>query len=391
VVAKAYTAAIDTASEVVAYSGTVAATAARTLLSTVDATTTTAGFDVATSIASMVTVANTAAVVAGKAFTLTSLTDTFVGGAGADVFTADNTATASASSTADSLTGGAGADTLNIFSDGSVDPMPVVSSIETINLYDVDDALFTTATAAGVTTLNVIRGDGNAQGVIVAAGTTVNLSTITLAEVGTSVSVTHAAATTSATVGLDGIVGDADTTYTEDVTLVGAGLTSVVINTTGTASDIEELIVAGAKTVTINAAAKFTSNGAAIGVSTTGTLGTLTVTGAAAVDVGALDIGFTTVDASANTKGFTALLATNDDTVLTGSSGNDKITASTTNALATADKLAVNAGAGTDTLVNLATADINTAAESARYTGFEKLELVDSTNLANFTPSSTCL
>jgi len=389
VVAKAYTAAIDTSSEVVAYSGTVAAAAARTLLSTVDATTVTAGFDVATSIASVVTVANTAAVVAGTAFTLTSLTDTFVGGAGADVFTADNTATASATSTADSLTGGAGADTLNIFSDGSVDPMPVVSSIETINLYDVDDAIFTTATAAGVETLNVIRGDGNAQGVIVAAGTTVNLSTITLAEVATSVSVTHAAATTSATIGVDGVVGNADTTFTEDVTLVGAGLTTVVVNATGTASDIESLIVAGATDVTINAAVAFSAANTTDGVATTGTSGTLTVTGAGAVDLGALDVGFTTVNAGANSGGFTAAIGTNDDTVLTGSSGNDTITASATDALATADKLAVNAGEGTDTLVILATLDVNTAADSARYTGFENLELVDSTNLANFADIQT--
>jgi len=388
VVAKAYTAAINTSSEVVAYSGTVSAAAARTLLSTVDATTTTAGFDVATSITSMVTVANTAAVVAGKAFTLTSLTDTFVGGAGADVFTADNTATASASSTADNLTGGAGADTLNIFSDGSVDPMPVVSSIETINLYDVDDAIFTTATATGVETVNVIRGDGNAQGVIVAAGTTVNFSTITLAEVGTSLSVTHAAATTSATIGIDGLVGDGDTTnVTEDVTIVGAGLTTIVVNATGSTSDIEQLNVAGATDVTINASAKFTSNqnnAATFGVNTTGTLGTITVTGTGAVDIGTIDPGFTTVNAGANSGGFSALLATGDDTVLTGSSGNDTITASSTDALATADKLAVNAGEGTDTLVILATADVNTAADSARYLGFEKLELVDSTNLANF-------
>ena len=57
-VAKAYTTAIDTASEVIAYSGTVAAASARTLLSTVDSTTTTSGFDVDTSIAAMVTAAN---------------------------------------------------------------------------------------------------------------------------------------------------------------------------------------------------------------------------------------------------------------------------------------------------------------------------------------------
>ena len=61
-VAKAYTAAVDTAGEVVAYSGTVAAASARTLLSTVDSTTTASGFDVDTSIAGIVSAANTPAV-----------------------------------------------------------------------------------------------------------------------------------------------------------------------------------------------------------------------------------------------------------------------------------------------------------------------------------------
>ena len=75
IVAKAYTTAVDTASEVVAYSGTVAATSARALLTTIDATTVTTGFDVATSIASIVSTSNSTGNIAGSSFVLTPSTD----------------------------------------------------------------------------------------------------------------------------------------------------------------------------------------------------------------------------------------------------------------------------------------------------------------------------
>ena len=90
------------------------------------------------------------------------------------------------------------------------------------------------------------------------------------------------------------------------------------------------------------------------------------------MDVGALDVGFTTVNAAGNSGGIVAAIGTNDlETVLTGSTGNDVITASTTDALAATDKLAVNAGDGTDILVIAQNADVNTAADAARYTNFE--------------------
>ena len=120
VVAKAYTAAIDTAGEVVAYSGTVAAESARILLSTVDAATVTESFDVATSVASIVSTAN-GTVVPALTINLTTGTDTgaaATGTSGADQFnaflgqSASSGSVANTLSSADSLDGGAGTDSL---------------------------------------------------------------------------------------------------------------------------------------------------------------------------------------------------------------------------------------------------------------------------------------
>jgi|SaaInl4_200m_RNA_FD_contig_123_11060_length_3164_multi_4_in_1_out_0_1 hypothetical protein len=322
-------------------------------------------------------------VVAGQTYVLTTLTDTFTGTAGNDTFSADNTGATNTSSTADTLAGGEGADALSIYSDGSVDPVPSISSIETVNLYDYDDAAFSLASNSDVTTLNVVRGDGT-TGVTVAAGTTVNLSSITLAEAATAVVITHAAATTSATIGLDGVVGDGDGTVTEDVTLVGAGLTTVVVNTSGTASDVEELDVAGATSVTINAGAAFTADN--VGISTTGTTGTLTITGAGAVNIGTLDAGFDTVNAADNTGGVTLVLDSGTDTSVTLGSGND--TVSTDATMAASVTLAVDAGEGTaDRLIVTDDADLNIASEGARYTNFETLRYTEGGGAANINMS----
>jgi len=96
-----------------------------------------------------------------------------------------------------------------------------------------------------------------------------------------------------------------------------------------------------------------------------------------------MDAGFVTVNASGNTGGVTLAL-NGDQTVYTGSAGNDVITASATNALATADKLAVTGGAGTDTLIVGDANDINTAADAARYSGFETVRLAATQNMTMF-------
>jgi hypothetical protein len=116
-------------------------------------------------------------------------------------------------------------------------------------------------------------------------------------------------------------------------------------------------------------------------IETTGTKGTLTVTGAGAAKLGAIDTGFRTLNAGGSSGGLTAQIGGGVELILTGSTGDDVITASTTDALATTNKLAVDAGAGTDTLVIAAAADVNTAADAARYTNFEKVKLIDTQNL----------
>jgi hypothetical protein len=164
-----------------------------------------------------------------------------------------------------------------------------------------------------------------------------------------------------------------DGTTAGNVTATGAAGTSASISSSGVKNTVGTIDVAAAKTITVDAAVNLT----ATAIATTGTLGSLTITGAGAASIGTLDGGLDTVDASGNSGGLTALIGTETDTVLTGSSGADKITASSTDAIANTAKLAVNAGAGSDTLVVGDAADINTAEDGARYTGFEVLSLSD--------------
>ena len=292
------------------------------------------------------------------------------GGSGADVYVADNTGTANTLTAADELNGGLGTDTLKIYSDGDGDVSGNLTSIEVVSIYDLTDT-FDITDVTGVTTLNVIRGDGT-QSIKVDGGETVNLENFALSSsnAAADVSIDFGATATSATIGLNKIVAGA-TPARDDVTLVGAKLTTVNVNVTGTKSVVEKIDAVGATAVNIDAAVALETND----VATTSAAATLTITGAGKVDVGALDVGFTTVNAAGNSGGIVAAIGTNDQTVLTGSAGNDVITASTTDALASADKLAVNAGAGTDTLVIAAAADVNTAADAARYTGFETVRV----------------
>ena len=228
----------------------------------------------------------------------------------------------------------------------------------------------------GLTTVNVIRGDGTTV-VQVDAGETINLQDITLSSTNAAADITlnFGATATTATVGLNKVVAGG-TASEDDVTLVGASLATVNVNVTGTVattdkSVVEKIDAVGATAVNIDAAVNLETND----VATTSAAATLTITGAGNVDVGALDVGFTTVNAAGNSGGIVAAIGTNDQTVLTGSTGNDVITASTTDALAATDKLAVNAGDGTDTLIIAQNADVNTAADAARYTNFETVRV----------------
>jgi len=321
---------------------------------------------------------------AGVTFTLTAGVDAgalFTGGAGNDTFTADNTGTTAVLSSADVLNGGAGTDTLNIFSAGTAFNLPALTSIETVNIYDqTASQSIAAANFASVTTANLIRGDG---ALILTGGA--NLATVGLTDIvadGTGaafgVVLAFETARTSATVNLNGVTASGRAND-DNVDVNGAALTSVTVNTTGTASSFDVLDVASATTIAIDAAVGLTVTALETGA----TAAALTITGAGAVSLGTLDTAINTVTASGNSGGITAAIGSEVDTVFTGSTGNDVITAGTTAALVAADTLAVNAGDGTgDVLVVTTTTDIDTAADGARYTNFEIIRTADSMNMA---------
>ena len=163
-----------------------------------------------------------------------------------------------------------------------------------------------------------------------------------------------------------------------DITIDASAATSATLTSKGAANKVGNIDLDKATAVTIDAASKLSMvTGHALSVDATSEA-TLTIKGSGAVDLAALDAGFDTVDASANTGGVTAQLGTSTDTKFTGSAGSDKITASTTDAIGDTAKLAVDGGAGTDTLVVAAAADLNTAKDGGRYTNFEILDISDS-------------
>ena len=317
---------------------------------------------------------------AAQAFVLTSGVDAMTGGSGADTFTADNTPTLDTSSAADTLAGGEGSDTLVIYSDGAAGGMPTLSSIETVTIYDQDDAFSLDAIdQASVTTLNLVRGDGDLTATAPVNVTTVGLTNMVLDGNGGAAGVTVAAAATatSMTLNVDRVsTAAADTD--ENVAVTGAKIVTVNVNAAGTKSSVDVLDVAAASTVNVDAAVDFT----ATSIATTSTVATLNITGAGKVSIGALDNGIDVVAAGTATGAITmTAAATNADAVITLGSGADVFTTDDDGFAAT-DKFAVNAGEGADTLVQGAAVDLDTAAEGARYTGFEVLRSAVSQDMA---------
>jgi hypothetical protein len=158
-----------------------------------------------------------------------------------------------------------------------------------------------------------------------------------------------------------------------NVTLTGAAVTSTAITGTGKTNTVGTIDLAASSTVTLDAATKFT----ATQIDTTATAGSLTITGAGAVNIGTLDDGFVTVSAAGNSGGLTMTGPANSPNAsITLSSGNDVFTTDD-DGFSAAQTFAVNGGDGTDVLVVAAAADINAASESARYTNFETVRIND--------------
>jgi len=158
------------------------------------------------------------------------------------------------------------------------------------------------------------------------------------------------------------------------ITMDASAATTATVTSTGAKNVVGAVDLDKATAVTLDASTAFTATSVGVDASSKASL---TIKGAGKVSIGTLDAGFDTVNASANTGGVVAAIGNVTDTVFTGSAGADKITASTENTIASTAKLAVSGGAGIDTLVISDSNDINSAKDGARYTGFEKLSLVD--------------
>ncbi len=292
-------------------------------------------------------------------FTLTTGVDNLAGGAGSDTFSGviANSAAANTTGTTfqagDVVTGGAGTDTLNIsVSGGTAGTNAAV-------------------TLAGVEKVLVNNVNGAAQSISLA------LADSNLATVGHSASNTSSVTTFA---GLNKIVaselsnGDAGITLTYNATVVAGSADAATLTlanqTAGTfTSDGIE---------TLNVVSNTLANTVTLGSSHTA----VNVTGAANLTLGAVPASVATLNASAFTGKLTATLSNLATQVVTGGEGNDAITAGTN----LSGIGAVNAGAGTDTLVTTADAVVAAAADGARYTNFETLSvLAATTGAANTT------
>jgi len=311
--AEAFTTALDTSAEIVAYSGTAANAAAKTWLSgvTTDATLTTATTTAAlnASIAGVTTVgAPVPPVVPSVQFALTKTVDNFVGTAGND--TVSGTLAPAANEPTfnvfDSLSGGAGTDTLNIVSTTATNfALPAsftASSFEVVNISHAASggtgtgavSLNNKSINTGITALSYI--DAGAAADMTAATVAITL------ESATSISAKAVGAGTFTTVAItDKAAGTLErgsvlNTVTVQkaagaVTLEGNAINTVNLSAAAALTTVNAN--AGTRDLTVNASGTTTQGGLTDAEATSATLnftggqafGTLTVAKAASVAI----------------------------------------------------------------------------------------------------------
>jgi len=347
-------------------------TEAVTYLSTINKTTAHTAAGVASSVS---TITTNGAPSSSLSFTLTTKADTFTGGDGADVFTA----TSGSFSLTDVLKGGAGTDRINYLdnthSTTSDIPVAAATSIEKWYIRHVE-----TGTAAEKYDFGGIVGEtevwndrsiddvdfdalgtGTTLGVLGDGTTVVDATNFHMATATDAVSV-HIKGGVGAVGTAPAITATAGTATTVTITSSGAA------NTLGTVDLSDAAITSATVTATTNLKGDFFSEA----TDQVGTGGVITISGeATSVELtAALDNTIATIDASGLTSGgVTATLGTLATQSFTGGGGNDKVT---TAAAPTSGTIA--AGAGTDTLILGAATHMDTTTESARFTGFEKLQ-----------------
>jgi len=344
-VATAFTTALDTPTELNAYSGDAAAASGRGLLTGVNSSTNVTAYQ--TTINSTITsIVNGSAPISNLA--LTDTVDNLVGTNGNDTFTAlvNADGTATTLNTGDSVDGGAGVDTMNLIvgagATGSALPtVATVKNIEIINVTGVENITGTTVDAgffAGSTMVNLNAAGGTTATVTGLSGKTLGVQGKTAATVAGDFG-TAAAATVQLTNASDAAATPANAI----INLTGTAIKTVTVNGNGratidaTGSTVETLNINATGSLTLNAAAEAASIKTinAAGSTAAVNLGTTAFTAAETITTGS---GNDTFAVSLTTAGKTA-------TVNSGA-GNDTITVA-----ATAVNVNINAGAGDDTIV----------------------------------------
>jgi len=317
---------------------------------------------------------------AGQTFVLTTTTDTISGTSGNDTIIGDWSGTATVNAS-DQINGGGGVDVLKVF--GTPGSLPaVLSSVETIQL--VNPGTLTTAAAqavisglpSGVNRLSIDQastsGGATTLTTTATSGLTLDLATLSGADVGNAVTWAANATDTTHTLELSGYNGAAGAPA-RAFTITGAVNTTLNINT-DTAANAITTLTGPATTTTLNIAAATDLN-----VSTSLVAGAVTkanISGAGKVTIAGSDFAATvTVDGSTNKGGVLYTAETGGSTLtFKGGSGNDKVTFAAAT-LTTADVL--TGGDGTDTLAindTALTTSGNLTAVNAQ-TGFETLGL----------------
>ena len=344
-VATAFTTALDTPTELNAYSGDAAAASGRGLLTGVNSSTNVTAYQ--TTINSTITsIVNGSAPISNLA--LTDTVDNLVGTNGNDTFTAlvNADGTATTLNTGDSVDGGAGVDTMNLIvgagTTGSALPtVATVKNIEIINVTGVENITGTTVDAgffAGSTMVNLNAAGGTTATVTGLSGKTLGVQGKTAATVAGDFG-TAAAATVQLTNASDA----ATTPANAIINLTGTAIKTVTVNGNGratvatTGSDVETLNINATGSLTLNAAAEAASIKTinAAGSTAAVNLGTTAFTAAETITTGSGNDTFTV-----------GLTTTGKTATVNAGAGNDTITVA-----ATAVNVNVNAGAGDDTIV----------------------------------------
>jgi len=342
--ATAFTGALDTTAEVLAYSGDAANAAAKTFIAGVtdDASLKAAIEPTAlnNTVANIVDVNNI-----GKTFTLTLGQDIIAGTAGNDIINVTNFNPANGAigvnnlTSIDSIDGGAGKDTLNLDLTGGVNgSFGTIKNVEIINLTGAASA--DASAFQGATSINFDK--TGASVLNLAANTTVAFNGAT-----SNLNVTAAGA--SANVALGGVAEAAS------LSVSGFSLNAVTVSGTRADTDANGSLAAQALNVTVGKDVQ------------TVTVNTNQKTALTVAEAAGSAKAVTTVDASASTGALTIGGDADLTTIKTGT-GNDTVTVTATTAAATSSAAAVNAtvstGDGSDTITVSTTGDGATSVDA---------------------------